>query len=154
VRKGNLIAIGVALLLLVSGIALATGAYDIGRSVVSGGGGERSSDNYIARDVIGEAAVGTSESDHFLLRAGFLPWAPGPTVLCGDVDCDGVVTMNDGRQIFMYLIYGEEKYPLCNSWAADCDGIEGITMNDGRQIFMYLIYSSENYPLQCKRELG
>ncbi len=69
---------------------------------------------------------------------------------CGDVDCDGEITMNDGRQIFMYLIYGEEKYPICDFWAADCDGIKGITMNDGRQIFMHLIYGPVTYPLQCR----
>jgi len=148
--KTRFVLIVLGLLLLAGGAAMAVGSqYYIGRSVVSSGGGERASDHYIARDVIGEAAVGTSESDHFLLRAGFLPWAPGPAGLCGDVDCDGVVTMNDGRQIFMYLIYGPDKYPICDFSAADCDGIEGITMNDGRQIFMNLIYGVDKYPLQC-----
>ncbi len=148
-RKTRVVLIVLALLLLAGAVALAASQYDIGRSVISGGGGERSSDNYMVRDVIGEAAVGTSQSDSFLLRAGFLTFTP-EAGLCGDVDCDGVVTMNDGRQIFMNLIYGPEKYPLCNSWAADCDGMEGITMNDGRQIFMYLIYGAEKYPLQCR----
>jgi len=69
---------------------------------------------------------------------------------CSDADCDGKVTMNDGRQIFMYLIYGPEKYPICDAWAADCDGIAGITMNDGRQIFMNLIYGVDKYPLVCQ----
>ena len=48
----------------------------------------------------------------------------------------------------MQMIYGQDKYPLCDSWAVDCDGIEGITMNDGRQIFMNLICGPEKYPLQ------
>jgi len=69
---------------------------------------------------------------------------------CGDADGDCEITMNDGRQIFMNLIYGPDDYPLCDAWAADCDGIEGITMNDGRQIFMYLIYGADKYPLVCR----
>ncbi len=68
---------------------------------------------------------------------------------CGDVDCDGKVTTNDARQIFMNLIYGPGDYPLCDLWAADCDGVAGITMNDGRQIFMNLIFGPDDYPLVC-----
>jgi len=69
--------------------------------------------------------------------------------ICGDVDGDGMVTMNDGRQIFMNLIYGPNSHPLINPCGADCDGDPGLTMNDGRQIFMNLIYGPEKYPLQC-----
>ncbi|GAF83832.1 unnamed protein product, partial [marine sediment metagenome] len=69
---------------------------------------------------------------------------------CGDVDGMPGVTMNDGRQTFMNLIYGAEKYPINDYWAADCDGSLGITMNDGRQIFMNLIYGEEDYPLVCE----
>ena len=150
-RKTRVVLIALALLLLVGGAALAVGSqYYIGRSVVSSGGGERASENYVAHDVVGEPVVGTSESESFRARAGFLPSAPLVTATCGDVDCDGIVTMNDGRQIFMFLIYGPEKYPICDLWAADCDGVEGITMNDGRQIFMNLIYGPEKYPLVCR----
>ena len=72
--------------------------------------------------------------------------------ICGDVD--GIlppgVTMNDGRQIFMNIIYGSANYPISDSWAADCDGLcDGMTMNDGRQIFMNIIYGPEEYPLEC-----
>ncbi len=35
-----------------------------------------------------------------------------PVGLCGDVDCDGEVTMGDGRQIWMNIIYGADEYPL------------------------------------------
>ncbi|MFZ2070759.1 MAG: cohesin domain-containing protein [Halobacteriota archaeon] len=34
------------------------------------------------------------------------------TGICGDVDGLPGVTTNDGRQIFMYLLYGAEQYPL------------------------------------------
>ena len=70
--------------------------------------------------------------------------------VCGDVDGLPGVTTNDGRQIFMYLLYGPGQYPLADLWAADCDGLcDGITTNDGRQIFMNLLYGSERFPLQC-----
>ena len=70
--------------------------------------------------------------------------------ICGDVDGLPGVTTNDGRQIFMHLLYGAEQYPLANLWAADCDGLcDGITTNDGRQIFMHLLYGAEQYPLNC-----
>ena len=68
--------------------------------------------------------------------------------ICGDVDGLPGVTTNDGRQIFMYLLYGSGQYPLADSWAADCDGLcDGITTNDGRQIFMNLLYGEGQYPL-------
>ena len=45
----------------------------------------------------------------------------------------------------------EREYPICEYWAAFCDGPDGvITLNDGRQIFMNLIYGEEKYPLQCR----
>ena len=70
--------------------------------------------------------------------------------VCGDVDGLPGVTTNDGRQIFMYLLYGPGQYPLADLWAADCDGLcDGITTNDGRQIFMNLLYGSGQYPLIC-----
>jgi hypothetical protein len=68
--------------------------------------------------------------------------------VCGDVDGQAGVSMNDGRQIFMNLIYGADDYPI-DPLTADCDGNPGITMNDGRQIFMNLIYGADDYPLQC-----
>ena len=73
-----------------------------------------------------------------------------PPGVCGDVDGLPGVTTNDGRQIFMYLLYGPGQYPLVNLWAADCDGLcDGITTNDGRQIFMYLLHGEGKYPLVC-----
>ena len=67
--------------------------------------------------------------------------------ISGDVDGLPGVTTNDGRQIFMYLLYSGQ-YPLADEWAADCDGLcDGITTNDGRQIFMNILHGSGQYPL-------
>jgi len=69
--------------------------------------------------------------------------------ICGDVDGDGEVTMFDGRQIWMNLLYGDAAYPIANPWAADVDCKDGITMFDGRQIWMNLLYGETAYPLEC-----
>ena len=68
--------------------------------------------------------------------------------ICGDADGSGGVTMADGRQIFMNILFGAEKYPI-DPCAADCDGSPGITMSDGRQIFMNILFGSGSYPLVC-----
>ena len=73
-----------------------------------------------------------------------------PAGICGDVDGKGGVTMFDGRQIWMNIIYGAGDYPIANEWVADVDGKGGITMFDGRQIWMNIIYGAEDYPLTCK----
>jgi hypothetical protein len=75
----------------------------------------------------------------------------------GDVDGLEGVTTNDGRHIFMYLLYnGAEPYSIDTLWAADCDGLcDGITTNDGRHIFMHLLHDdpehpeNDQYPLNC-----
>jgi len=69
--------------------------------------------------------------------------------ISGDADGDGEVTMFDGRQIWMNLLYGDAAYPIANPWAADVDCKDGITMFDGRQIWMNLLYGEEDYPLEC-----
>ena len=75
-----------------------------------------------------------------------------PTGICGDVDGLPGVTTNDGRHIFMHLLYPDKpKYSIDNPWAADCDGLcDGITTNDGRHIFMHLLYPDKpKYFLNC-----
>jgi hypothetical protein len=77
----------------------------------------------------------------------------GSAGVCGDVDGLEGVTTNDGRHIFMYLLYnGAEPFSIDNDtlWAADCDGLcDGITTNDGRHIFMHLLHGADAYPLNC-----
>ena len=83
----------------------------------------------------------------------------GSAGICGDVDGLPGVTTNDGRHIFMYLLYnGAEPYSIDEDtlWAADCDGLcDGITTNDGRHIFMHLLHDDpehpedDQYPLNC-----
>jgi parallel beta-helix repeat protein len=64
---------------------------------------------------------------------------------CGDVNCDGKVTMSDVRKVFNR--YLGPNYPLDLSWAADvnCDG--KVTMSDVRKVFNR--YLDPGYELNC-----
>jgi hypothetical protein len=65
--------------------------------------------------------------------------------MCGDVNCDGRVTMSDVRKVFNR--YLDPIYPLDLPWAADvnCDG--RVTMSDVRKVFNR--YLDLGYELEC-----
>ena len=65
--------------------------------------------------------------------------------MCGDVNCDGKVTMSDVRKVFNR--YLDPNYPLDLPWAADvnCDG--KVTMSDVRKVFNR--YLDPGYELNC-----
>jgi hypothetical protein len=69
----------------------------------------------------------------------------GPAGVCGDATGDGIVTMADGRRIYMHKIYGTALN--CDPWEADVTGDGLITMADGRRIYMHKIYGTA---LNCK----
>jgi hypothetical protein len=69
--------------------------------------------------------------------------------ICGDVDGQDGVTIGDGIQIAMSIVYGTDDYPLENPWAADVDCQDGVTIGDGIQIAMSIVYGTEKYPLEC-----
>ena len=69
--------------------------------------------------------------------------------ICGDVDCQDGVTIGDGIQIAMSIVYGTDDYPLADPWAADVDCADGITIGDGIQIAMSIVYGEDKYPLGC-----
>jgi hypothetical protein len=111
--------------------------------------------NVSAGDELSFSVKGSTAASHTVTSpemdaGGFDLNLTGQAGVCGDVDGLPGVTTNDGRQIFMYLLYGSEHYPIHDHWAADCDGLcDGITTNDGRQIFMHLLYGEGQYPLEC-----
>jgi hypothetical protein len=113
------------ILALAIGAALAASQYDIGRSVIDAGGGERVSTNYVAHDVIGEPVGGTSQSANYKIRSGFLPIAPGECTP-GDATEDGVI---DGRDVIRCkkIILGLED-ETCGADANE-DGVA-----DGRDV--------------------
>jgi len=65
--------------------------------------------------------------------------------VCGDATGDNLVTMADGRRVYMHLIYGTALN--CDPCEADVTGDGLITMADGRRIYMHLIYGTA---LNCK----
>jgi hypothetical protein len=67
------------------------------------------------------------------------------TRMCGDVNCDGKVTMSDVRKVFNR--YLDPNYLLDLPWAADvnCDG--KVSMSDVRKVFNR--YLDPGYELNC-----
>jgi hypothetical protein len=146
-RKRKLILVGIVVIVLLTGAALAASQYQLDRSVVSGGGGDRSSTNYALHDVVGEAVVGASESSSYKMSAGFLA-PPESQGICGDATGNGKVTVSDGRRIFLHIL-DPETYPISCPWAADVTGNGKITVSDGRRIFLHIL-DPDTYPLECQ----
>jgi len=72
-KRIGFIALCMVILLLTGGVAQAQGEdYDVGRSVISTGGGERESGDYRIIDVIGQPTSGRSSGNGFTLVSGFL----------------------------------------------------------------------------------
>jgi hypothetical protein len=69
-KRIGFIALSMVILLLTGGVAQAQGDdYDIGRSVISSGGGERESGDYTIIDVIGQPTSGRCESGGIVTQA-------------------------------------------------------------------------------------
>ena len=65
--------------------------------------------------------------------------------MCGDVNCDGGVTMSDVRKVFNR--YLDPNYPLDQPWAADVNCDSKVTMSDVRKVFNR--YLDPGYGLNC-----
>ena len=65
--------------------------------------------------------------------------------MCGDVNCDGKVTMSDVRKVFNR--YLDQDYPLDLPWAADVNSDGKATMSDVRKVFNR--YIDPGYELNC-----
>jgi parallel beta-helix repeat protein len=65
--------------------------------------------------------------------------------MCGDVNCDGKVTMSDVRKVFNR--YLDPNYPLDLPWAADVNCNGKVTMSDVRKVFNR--YLDPGYELNC-----
>jgi hypothetical protein len=59
------------------------------------------------------------------------------------------VTIGDGIQVAMSIVYGTDDYPLADPWAADVDCKDDVTIGDGIQIAMSIVYGTDDYPLGC-----
>jgi hypothetical protein len=148
-RKATFIVISFMLILLMGGTALAmsSASYNLPWTVLSGGGGDRSSSSYVLGDTVGQpSAIGPSESTNYRLGSGFW-YGVSVTVTegtCGDVNDDDNVNMAD----VMILWYDIAEYPsagawtISNEWAADVNCDEVINMAD----VMILWYDIADYP--------
>ena len=64
---------------------------------------------------------------------------------CGDVDCDGVVTVNDVTDTYLHVV--NPYYQLVSYWASDTDGDEYTTVNDVIEIYLHVVNPS--HQLYC-----
>ena len=65
--------------------------------------------------------------------------------VCGDVDGNGVVSIND--VIETYLLAVDPMHPVANAWAADSDGNGVVSINDVIQIYLHVVDPTHN--LNC-----
>lgn len=63
-------------------------------------------------------------------------WTPPVTVIRGDVDGDGIVTMDDLTALINYLL--DNTYSI-NEANADCDQANGVNMDDLTELINYLL---------------
>ena len=65
------------------------------------------------------------------------------TLMCGDVDCNGKVNMDDYGVLYDYVSYNK---PLNSMWAADVDCNGKVNMDDYGVLYDYVSY---NKPIEC-----
>lgn len=68
-----------------------------------------------------------------------------PSMLCGDVDCNGYVSANDVVEAYLRAV--DPLYPLPSEWAADVDGNGYISANDVVEIYHRAV--DPNHLLNC-----
>jgi hypothetical protein len=65
---------------------------------------------------------------------------------CGDVDCDGYVTIGDVVDTYLHVV--SPSYQLNSYWAADTDGDSTITISDVVDTYLHVI--DPNNVLICR----
>lgn len=65
--------------------------------------------------------------------------------ICGDVDCDEFVTINDVIDTYMHVV--NQSYQLSSYWAANVDGDEYTTINDVIEIYLHVV--NQSHQLYC-----
>jgi hypothetical protein len=71
--------------------------------------------------------------------------------VCGDVNCDGTVDMEDSLLLANYVSYPySTEYEICSNWAADVTGNGEINIADAMLIGNYVSYpDNTGYALRC-----
>jgi hypothetical protein len=105
--------------------------YAIESDVISGGGGECISDNYMIEHTTGQSSIGISRSDNYINQAGF--WyavASGSSGnWYGDMDVDGIVDISDViRVLRMALALDTPVY--CADINGDGAGLPNVDISD------------------------
>ena len=65
----------------------------------------------------------------------------------GDTDGDGVLTTDDAIYLLLYIMFGEEDYPLSADAVADLDTDGALTTDDAIYLLLHVMFGYEDYPL-------
>jgi hypothetical protein len=112
-RKAAFIVIGLLLLFLTGGTALAmtSDSYNLPWSALSSGGGQRSSTNYYLNDTTGELTAGGAESANYTLMSTFQVNASVIVYIPGDANEDDVVNIFDMTKVARIILELDDPTP-------------------------------------------
>jgi len=133
---------------------------EINWQVISSGGTEGTSTNFVLKGTLGQTAVGYGESESFKLSHGF--WQElGPTTCCnhdgirGDVDYSGSINIADAVYLVQYIFFGggpppceDEPLGTGNYPEADADGSGSVNIGDAVYLVQYIFFGGPA-PLPC-----
>ena len=105
-RKAAFIVIGILILLLTGGSALAMTSdnYNLPWSALSSGGGQRSSNHYYVNDMTGDLTAGGAESDHYILMSAFQVNASVTIYTPGDANGDDEIDISDMHKVARIIL--------------------------------------------------
>ena len=100
--------------------------YKLVTDVLDGSGGASQSDNYSIPSNSGgqPSPVGTSESDNFMVRAGY---SYASYVKHGDANADGQISLSDVVYLINYVFKGGDAPVPLEAGDVNCDGDVNIT---------------------------
>ena len=127
-----------ALLLFLVGFAPGQD-YVLTKATCSGASGTSSSPSFVLLGALGQPVVGTASNGHLLQVGFYTPDLMAPSWLCGDLNHDGQLTVEDAQLLAGYLFdHGDPPSP----WIlGDTNGDGSVTPEDLVYFMAYLYHT-------------
>ncbi|MFH1892916.1 MAG: dockerin type I domain-containing protein [Candidatus Zixiibacteriota bacterium] len=139
-RNVNLVIALLVSLLLIGAVATAE---EINWQVISSGGTDATSENFVLLGTVSQTAVDMSSSANYRLFHGYWQEFGSTDFICGDVDASGAVDIDDVVYLIQYIFAGGPAPDPLESGDADCSG--AIDIDDVVYLITY-IFSGGNAP--------